>query len=75
MMMTPEQLLSRLDQGSSLPPVILCCGEEPQRTLTSVDAIKHSSKTVGFLEQQLMVVEQIGRASCRARVYISVVAV
>jgi DNA polymerase-3 subunit delta len=58
MMMTPEQLLSRLDQGSSLPPVILCCGEEPQRTLTSVDAIKHSSKTVGFLEQQLMVVEQ-----------------
>ncbi|HQR83118.1 MAG TPA: hypothetical protein PK283_09440, partial [Thiotrichales bacterium] len=58
MMMTPEQLLSRLDQGSSLPPVILCCGEEPQRILTSVDAIKQSSKALGFLEQQLMVVEQ-----------------
>lgn len=58
MIMTPENLLSRLIQTSTLPSVILCCGEEPQRTLTSIDALKQKSKDLGFLEQQLMVVEQ-----------------
>lgn len=57
-MMTPEQLLSRLTQQTALPSVILCCGEEPQRALSAVDAIKQQSKQLGFLEQQLIVVEQ-----------------
>lgn len=57
-MMTPEQLLVKLNQTPSLPPVICCCGEEPQRLLTSIDAIKSQAKSQGFLEQQLLVVEQ-----------------
>lgn len=57
-MMTPEQLLVKLNQTPSLPLVICCCGEEPQRLLTSIDAIKTQAKSQGFLEQQLLVVEQ-----------------
>lgn len=57
-MMTPEQLLSKLKQVTHLPSVILCCGEEPQRALSSIDAIKQKAKAVGFVEQQLLVIEQ-----------------
>ena len=57
-MITPEQLNSMIDQANVLPPVVLCCGDEPQRTLNSVDRIKLKSKDSGFLEQQLMVIEQ-----------------
>lgn len=57
-MMTPEQLLVKLNQTPSLPSVICCCGEEPQRLLASIDAIKAQAKSQGFLEQQLLVVEQ-----------------
>lgn len=57
-MITPEQLNSKIGQANVLPPVVLCCGDEPQRTLNSVDRIKLKSKDSGFLEQQLMVIEQ-----------------
>jgi DNA polymerase III subunit delta len=57
-MMTPEQLVTQLDQHNALPPIILCCGDEPQRALSSIDHIKQKAKALGFLEHQWMVVEQ-----------------
>ena len=57
-MMTPEQLLPQLNQTKTLPAIVLCCGEEPQRALTSVDALKHKAKLLGYLEQTLFVIEQ-----------------
>lgn len=57
-MMTPEQLLTQIERHHHLPSVILCAGDEPMRIIQTVDALKERAKMLGYLEQQLVVIEQ-----------------
>lgn len=57
-MNTPEQILAKLTDCKALPSALLICGDEPQRALMSLDAIKSKAKSLGFHEQQLFVIEQ-----------------
>ena len=56
MRLSPEQLQGHLGRG--LAPVYLVYGDEPLQVRESLDAIRATAKTQGFLERQVFDVER-----------------
>ncbi len=55
MNLTPEQLPQALSRN--LPRVMLCFGEEPERLGKSIDLIWQTARQAGFIEKQVLIVE------------------